>query len=51
VSVQNSAHDLYRDGKRVAATAAPGQTGVVQDHVVFVFNFAEYLSKIAPGTK
>jgi hypothetical protein len=39
-------HDLHPDGKRLAAVAAQDQ-----DKVVFVFNFADYLRKIAPGTK
>ena len=47
----NAAYDLHPDGKRVAAAAAPDESSVVQDKVVFVFNFADYLSKIAPGTK
>jgi hypothetical protein len=45
----NQAYDLHPDGKRIAAAAVLEQSGVVQDKVVFVFNFAEYLSKIAPG--
>jgi hypothetical protein len=44
-------YDLHPDGKRVAATATQEQTKTVQDKVVFVFNFADYLRKIAPGTK
>jgi hypothetical protein len=44
-------YDLHPDGKRVAATATQEQTNAVQDKVVFVFNFADYLRKIAPGTK
>lgn len=47
----NAPYDLHPDGKRVAAAASLEQAGVVQDKVVFVFNFADYLSKIAPGTK
>ena len=47
----NSAYDLHPDGKRIAAAAVVDQSGIVQDKVVFVFNFAEYLAKIAPGKK
>jgi len=39
------------DGKRLAIIAARDQAGVVHDKVVFVFNFFEYLWKIAPGKK
>ena len=44
----NWAYDLHPDGKRVAAAGVPDQGNVARDKVVFVFNFAEYLSKIAP---
>ena len=47
----NGAYDLHPDGKRIAAAAVVDQSGIVQDKVVFVFNFAEYLAKIAPGKK
>ena len=47
----STAYDLHPDGKRVAAAAALDQSSVVEDRVVFVFNFAGYLRKIAPGTK
>ena len=47
----NSAYDLHPDGKRVAALAARDQGSVVQDKVVFVFNFFDYLRKIAPPRK
>jgi Tol biopolymer transport system component len=47
-SIGNSAHDLHPDGKRVAASAGPS---VVEDKVVFVFNFADYLSTIAPRSQ
>jgi hypothetical protein len=44
-----SAYDLHPDGTRLATafSAEPGG----QDKVVFVVNFADYLRKIAPGTK
>jgi hypothetical protein len=45
----NSGHDLHPDGKRLATLAAQDQSSAVQDKVVFVFNFADYLRKIAPG--
>jgi hypothetical protein len=47
----NSGYDLHPDGKRLAVLAAPDQGSAAQDKVVFVFNFADYLRKIAPGTK
>ncbi len=47
----NSAYDLHPDGKRIAAVAAQDEGSVVQDKVVFVFNFVDYLQKIAPGRK
>lgn len=50
-STTNSAYDLHPDGKRVAASAGPNQSSVVEDKVVFVFNFADYLSTIAPLSK
>jgi serine/threonine-protein kinase len=49
-SATNSAYDLHPDGKRLVTAAAP-DAGASQDKVVFVFNFADYLRKIAPGTK
>ena len=48
---QNAGYDLHPDGKRVAAAAAQGQADAVQDKVVFVFNFADYLRTIAPGNR
>ncbi len=48
----NSGYDLHPDGKRVAAAAvADDSEGVVNDKVVFVFNFGDYLKTIAPVTK
>ena len=44
-------YDLHPDGKRVAAAAAQVQADSVQDKVVFVSNFADYLRTIAPGNK
>ncbi len=41
--------DLHPDGKRLATALAAEAGG--QDKVVFVFNFADYLRTIAPGTK
>ena len=49
-SIMNSAYDLHPDGKRVATAAAQEQGSGNQDKVVFVFNFFDYLRKIAPGT-
>jgi hypothetical protein len=51
MSVGNNPYDLHPDGKRIAATAVPDEAGVVRDQVVFVFNFADYLSTLVPGTK
>ena len=48
---QNAGYDLHPDGKRVVSTAAQVQADAVQDKVVFVFNFADYLRTIAPGNK
>jgi serine/threonine-protein kinase len=44
----NGGFDLHPDGKRLAVASAPDQSSGVQDHVVFVFNFADYLRRIAP---
>jgi Tol biopolymer transport system component len=44
-------YDVHPDGKRLAIAAAPEPSSVVQDHVVFIFNFAEYLRRIAAGSK
>jgi WD40-like Beta Propeller Repeat len=44
-------YDLHPDGKRLATIAAQNQGIVVQDKVVFIFNFFDYLQKIAPGAK
>ena len=51
VSTSNSGYDLHPDGTRVATSVRPEQGSGVQDHVVFVFNFGDYLRTIAPGTK
>ena len=37
-------YDLHPDGKRVATS--PDQASMVQDQVVFVFNFGDYLRTI-----
>jgi serine/threonine-protein kinase len=47
----NYPYDLHPDGKRLVIAAAPDQSNVVQDKVVFVSNFFDYLWKIAPGNK
>jgi len=47
----NTAYDLHPDGTRVATAAAPKTDSGVQNKVVFVFNFGDYLRTIAPGTK
>jgi len=52
VAPGNSGYALHPDGKRVAAAAVADESeGVVNDKVVFFFNFGEYLKKIAPGNK
>ena len=43
-------YDLHPDGKRVAALRAQSQT-TVQDHVVLMSNFFDYLRTIAPAKK
>lgn len=45
-----SSYDLNPDGKRLAAGPAEDQGGAVQGRLVFFFNFADYLRKIAPGS-
>jgi len=51
VNTTSSRYDLHPDGKRLAALAVQQQGSGIEDKVVFVFNFADYLRKIAPGTK
>ena len=46
-----TAYDLHPDGKRLAVATASYESRDTQDKVVFIFNFAEYLRTIAPGTK
>jgi len=45
----NYSYDLHPDGKRLAVMAAQDESGVGQNEIVFVFNFFEYLRKIAPA--
>jgi hypothetical protein len=51
VAPGNTAYDLHPDGKQVATSAAPEQGSSVQDKVVFVSNFGDYLRTSAPGNK
>ncbi len=51
VGTSHAAYDLHPDGKRLAVGGSREQASGVQDKVVFVFNFFDYLRKIAPGTK
>ena len=44
-------YDIHPDGKRLALSAAEGQSAAPQDHVVFVFNFFDYLRAILPEGK
>ena len=46
----DSPYDLHPDGNRLAVVANPDQ-GVAHDRVVFMFNFFDYLRKIAPVKK
>ena len=46
----DSYYDLHPDGKRLAVAATENRD-VVRDHVVFAFNFFDYLRKIAPAKK
>ncbi len=49
--VLGAGYDLHPDGQRLALLAAPDQALVVRDKAVFVFNFFDYLRKIAPVSK
>jgi serine/threonine-protein kinase len=51
ISTANDPYDLHPDGTRIAAGAVPDEGGVVRDHVVFVFDFADHLATIVPATK
>ncbi len=42
---------IHPDGKRLALAVAQGEAAGLQDKVVFVFNFVDYLNKIAPARK
>jgi eukaryotic-like serine/threonine-protein kinase len=44
-------YDVHPDGKRLALVAAKDQGDVIQDQVVVISNFFEYLWGIAPGRK
>jgi hypothetical protein len=46
-----SPYDIHPDGKRLAVVGSRGEDTAAHDTVVFVFNFFDYLRKIAPGTK
>ena len=46
-----SPYDIHPDGKRLAVVGSRDEGTAAQDTVVFVFNFFDYLRKIAPGTK
>ena len=45
-----SPYDIHPDGKRLAVVGSRDEGTAAQDTVVFVFNFFDYLRKIAPGT-
>jgi hypothetical protein len=42
---------IHPDGKRLAAAAIVNESAVTESQLVFVFNFADYLHKIAPVKK
>ena len=44
-------YDIHPDGKRLAVVGSRDEDTAAHDTVVFVFNFFDYLRKIAPGTK
>jgi Tol biopolymer transport system component len=44
-------YDVHPDGKRLAITGVQDQENVVQDRLVIVSNFFDYLREIAPGRK
>ncbi len=50
VSAGTYMYDIHPDGRRLALARSTDQNAV-QDKVVFVFNFADYLRKIAPVTR
>jgi hypothetical protein len=45
-----SPYDIHPDGTRLAVLGSRDEGTVAQDTVVFVFNFFDYLRKLAPGT-
>jgi serine/threonine-protein kinase len=47
----NINYDVHPDGKRLALAAARDQASVVQDKVVFIFNFFDYLRRLTATTK
>ena len=47
----NAGYDPHPDGTRIVAAAGQASGDVVQDQVVFVFNFADYLRTIAPRSR
>lgn len=44
-------YDVHPDGKRLALVAAKDQGDVMQDQIVVISNFFDYLWSIAPGRK
>jgi hypothetical protein len=47
----SGSYDVHPDGKRLALVAAKDQADLIQDQVVVISNFFEYLWSIAPGRK
>ncbi len=50
-SPSSAPFDVHPDGKRLAVLAARPEADVVNDKVVFLFNFFDELRRIAPVTK
>ncbi|MBK9241496.1 MAG: protein kinase [Acidobacteria bacterium] len=50
LGIQGS-YDVHPDGKRLALVAANDQAGAIQDQIVVISDFFDYLWSIAPGRK
>ena len=44
-------YDIHPDGTRLGIIAAPDQAGIVQDKIVFISNFFDYLRRTVPAAK
>jgi serine/threonine-protein kinase len=47
----NGIYDLHPDGKRIALDATQAHDAGIQNKVVFISNFFDYVDKIAPGQR